>query len=246
MESVHLHVNEPKHLKRRHEPVYSRYSFLTGQTTYLVVRSNPPNLSSLPSGHVPRFHPFTIHLALLAEEIETRTQDIKDRLTDMLAIETRLIENPNMGELNADDLRKDVQALHKLERYFIVSVHRTGRDLSNINNLLRDLDRFARMYKVGVTSKAGYEPLDMHLHDRIKDAFLSLRDACNNILRRLAWRRQRVQNFIGLVRGMSHFLQQLRCHIFESPSRLAVLVLPPILSLLLFSTTNIALQSSTT
>ena len=145
---------------------------------------------------------------------------MKDRLTDMLAVEGRLLENPNMGELSAEALRKDVQALHKLERYFIVSVHRTGRDLANIDNLLRDLDRFARIYKAGVKSKAGYEPLDMHLHDRIKDAFLSLKDACNNILRRLAWRRQRAQNFIGLVNKTFH--------------------------LLLLSTANIALPSSIT
>ena len=187
-------------MERPHHPVYCRYSYLTGRTTYLISRAKPPNLSALPSTPTPRFHPFTIHLTLLAEELETRTEDMKNRLTDMLAVEKRFLENPSMGTLRADVLKQDVQALHQLERYFIVSAHRTGRDLSNITNLLRDLDRFARVYKAGVKAKAGYAHLDLHLHERIKDAFLSLKDACSNILRRLQWRRQRVQNFIALVR----------------------------------------------
>ena len=195
MDPINLHVNIRATLEREHEPVYFAYNITTGHSTYLLSKANPPKLSILSRGNLPRLHPFTVHLALLSHEITERMQPMARTLDRMLRIEKRLLELPLPTYLSANVLKADLQELHSMARLFIVCAHRTGRDLSNIDSLLRDLDRLRKQIELRKDSLQ----LDQNLHERVRDGLLSLRDACINIDRRLENRRRRVANMIALV-----------------------------------------------
>ena len=197
---LNLHVNIRESLEREHEPVYFAYNFKTGYSTYLLSKADPPELSILTRANLPRLHPFTAHLALLSHEITVRMQPMARKLDLMLSIEKRLLEQPLPAKLSANDLKKDLRKLHGMARLLIVCAHRTGRDLSNVESLLRDLDRVEKQVEL----HAEFFEIDRNLHERVKDGLLSIRDSCINIDRRLENRRRRIENMIALVSQVLH------------------------------------------
>jgi len=215
VDPINLLVNIRTSLEREHEPVYFCYNLLTGQSTYLLSKATLPDLSTLNRSNLPRLHPFTVHLALLSGEITTRMRPMAETLDKMLEIEKRLLEDPLPAKLGTTMLKSDLRGLHAISRLLIVCAHRTSRDLSNINNLLRDLDRLEEK----IQRHPEYFPLDATLHERVKDTLLSLRDACVNIDRRLENRKLRVQNLIALVsRLLTSLLPSPLSHPTKNPS----------------------------
>ncbi|MCJ1393336.1 hypothetical protein MMC18_006209 [Xylographa bjoerkii] len=192
---LNLHVNIRASLEREHEPVYFAYNFNTGYSTYLLSKADPPQLSILGRVDLPRIHPFTVHLALLSHEITHRMQPMAGTLDRMLGIEKRLLELPLPANISANVLKADLQELHGMARLVVVCAHRTGRDLSNIDSLLRDLDRIGKQIELHMN----YFQIDNNLHERVRDGLLSLRDSCINIDRRLENRRRRIENMIALL-----------------------------------------------
>lgn len=77
--------------------------------------------------------------------------------------------------------------------------HKNNRDQSTIDNLLNDLDRL----RVATGKLPASYPIELETHERIKDAFLCLKDFCKDRGGRLSNRKQRVQNLIALV-GIPH------------------------------------------
>ncbi|MCJ1420689.1 hypothetical protein MMC32_007048 [Xylographa parallela] len=190
-----LHVNIRESLEREHEPVYFAYNFKTGYSTYLLSKADPPELGVLSGANLPRLHPFTVHLALLSHEITVRMQPMAKTLDQMLGIEKRLLELPLPGNITANVLKSDLRTLHGMARLLIVCAHRTGRDLSNVESLLRDLDRMRNQVELHTE----YFQIDHNLHERVRDGLHSLRDSCINIDRRLENRRRRIENMIALL-----------------------------------------------
>ena len=195
MDPINLQVNIRASLEREHEPVYFGYNFLTGQSTYLLSKATPPDLSKVAGAGLRRLHPFTVHLVLLSSEITSRMTPMADTLDKMLDVEKRLLESHLPTFLSAKMLKTDLQNLHGISRLLIVCAHRTARDLSNLEKLLRDLERYEREIQRNPT----YFPIDSYVHERMRDGFLSLQDACVNIDRRLENRMKRVSNLIALV-----------------------------------------------
>ncbi|MCJ1377810.1 hypothetical protein MMC17_000906 [Xylographa soralifera] len=192
---LNLHVNIRASLEREHEPVYFAYNFQTGYSTYLLSKADPPELSILSRGSLPRLHPFTVHLALLSHEITVRMRPMAQTLDRMLRIEKRLLERPLPANISANVLKSDLQELHGMHRLLVVCAHRTGRDLSNVESLLRDLDRLGKQVELHTE----YFRIDHNLHERVRDGLLSIRDSCINIDRRLENRRRRIENMIALL-----------------------------------------------
>ncbi|MCJ1283168.1 hypothetical protein MMC26_002495 [Xylographa opegraphella] len=190
-----LHVNIRESLEREHEPVYFAYNFKTGYSTYLLSKADPPDLSILNRESLPRLHPFTVHLALLSHEITVRMQPMAGTLDRMLRIEKRLLELPLPANISASDLKSDLRTLHGMARLLVVCGHRTGRDLSNVESLLRDLGRVETQLEL----HSEYFQIDQNLQERVKDGLLSIRDSCINIDRRLENRRRRIENMIALL-----------------------------------------------
>ena len=189
VDPINLQVNIRESLEREHEPVYFGYNFRTGQSTYLLSKATLPDLSKVAGAGLRRLHPFTVHLVLLSSEITARMIPMAETLDMMLDVEKRLLETNLTTFLGAKMLKRDLQKLHGISRLLIVCAHRTGRDLSNLEKLLRDMER----------NPTTYFPMDSYVHERVKDGFLSLQDACVNIDRRLENRMKRVSNLIALV-----------------------------------------------
>lgn len=180
--------------RRLYEPVYFAYYFRTGRSIYLLSQDVEPS-DLRQSAHALDLHPFSIHLALFYNEVEARSHAVARGLDTMLAIERRWLEEPLLRTIDTYAIKMDLQSLHRVARLFITCEHRTARDLSHINKLLRDLDRL-----VAKTSEhPRFVRLDPYMHERIKDGFHSLRDSCENIVRRMQTRRMRVSNMINLV-----------------------------------------------
>ncbi|MCJ1400918.1 hypothetical protein MMC11_004129 [Xylographa trunciseda] len=190
-----LKVNIKASLEREHEPVYFAYNLNTGYSTYLLSKADLPELGILSRHNLPRLHPFSVHLALLSHEITHRMRPMAGTLDSMLSIEKRLLELPLPMNISADVLKEDLQKLHGMARLLVICAHRTGRDMSNIDNLLRDLDRVAKQTEL----HRDYIQIDHNLHERVRDGLFSLRDSCINIDRRLENRRRRVENMIALL-----------------------------------------------
>ena len=189
-----------------HQPVHYSYNFRTGHSVYLLCNVGVPDLTAVTYVGHPRLHPFSIHLALLQQEIMARVQPMARGLADMLKIERRLLDDPLPELVSLNVLRKDIQDLHKIARSFILSENRVSRNLSNVNNLLLDLNRL----KLRTESHQDYIQLDSTLHERVYDGFVSLREACTTILRRVKNRRERISNHIQLV-STTHIHHLLLC-----------------------------------
>ena len=182
------------HPRRLYEPLYFAYNFCTGRSIYLLSHNvGPPNLRQ--SAHALDMHPFSVHIALLYKEVEARSHAVARGLDAMLAIEQRWLEEPLLRTIDTYVIKTDLQSLHRVARLFITCEHRTARDLSHINKLVRDLDRLVAK----VSEHPRFVRLDPYMHERIKDGFYSLRDSCENIVRRMQTRRMRVSNMINLV-----------------------------------------------
>ena len=179
-----------------HQPIHFSYNLRTGHSVYRLYNMKVPDLTAITCNSHPRIHPFSIHLALLQQEIMARVDPMARGLAKMLKIESRLLDDPLPELIALNVVRKDIQELHKIARSFILSENRASRNLSNVNNLLLDLKRL----KLQTESCQDYLQLDPGLHERVHDGFISLRESCNTILRRLKNRRERISNHIQLVR----------------------------------------------
>lgn len=182
-----------------HQPIHFVYNVRTGRSVYLLCDVKVPDLTAVTYAGQPRLHPFSIYLALLQQEIWARVDPMAQGLAEMLRIERRLLDDPFPELITLDVLRKDIQNLHKITRVMILAENRTSRNLSNVNNLLFDLNRL----KMQTESHQEHVPLDPNLHERMNDGFLSLRESSTTILRRLKNRRERIANHIQLVRTIS-------------------------------------------
>ena len=209
MDPINLQVNIRDSLEREHEPVYFGYNFRTGQSTYLLSKATPPDLSKVAGAGLRRLHPFTVHLVLLSSEITARMIPMAETLDTMLDVERRLLESNLPTFLSAKMLKTDLQKLHGISRLLIVCAHRTGRDLSNLEKLLYDMKRYEREIQRNSTT---YFPIDSYVHERMRDGFLSLQDACFNIDRRLENRMKRVSNLIALVSPFAPGQFDSSCH----------------------------------
>ena len=117
-------------------------------------------------------------------------------LKSLLLIEDSLLAGSLMAMKSLDQFRQQAQELHELSRSMIISEHYNDRDLSNLRNLLGDMER---LEKEGNKLGGGCE-VDFDSHERMKDGLLCLLDFCMDRTRRLNNRKQRVQNLIGLVK----------------------------------------------
>ena len=180
--------------KQLYEPVYFSYDLCKGRSTYLLSHSiEPPNMTK--PANIMGLHPFSGHLAVLCKEVEARSYAVARGLDTMLAIEQRWLEQPLLRTIDTYVIKTDLQSLHRVARLFIACEHRTGRDLSHVDKLLQDLDRLM----VETTKHPHFAQLNSYLHERTKDGFYSLKDSCENIVRRMQTRRMRISNLINLV-----------------------------------------------
>lgn len=191
-------------LKHTYQSLYFRYNLCTGQSTYLLASQNG-NLS--PTEWIQldrpdqterlRLHPFTVHLLFMYSFIRRRSLAIDSGGRRLTAAEHNLLWDsiPDKAAMGAEEKKAELQSLHHLLQAWIVLEQYNNRELSTIDNLLRDLDRLRER-----TNKlpASY-PIDLETHESMKDAFLCLRDYCKDRGGRLNNRKQRVQNVIALV-----------------------------------------------
>lgn len=197
MELKALDVDFIADLQPFHQPVHFSYNLRTGRSSYLLCNANVPDLTALTCDGRLRLHPFSVHLAVLQQEIMARIGPMAQGLNNMLKIERRLLDDPLPELISLNVLRKDIQELHKIARSFILSENRASRNLSNVEKLLLDLKRL----KLQTESHQDYFQLDSSLHERVYDGFVSLRESCITIIRRLKNRRERISNHIQLVRA---------------------------------------------
>ena len=190
-------------LKRTYQPLYFRYDLCTGQSTYLLT-SQEDNLSPTSwlqidgSGGTerPRLHCFSIHLLLMYSLISKRNLHLDCGLRRLVAAEYNLLWEPVPNkDMGPEETKAELQSLHDLSQAWIVLQHYNKREQSTIDNLLRDLDRVSKKS----SEVQCRHPIDPDAHERLKDAFLCLKDFCEDRPGRLNNRKQRVQNLIALV-----------------------------------------------
>ena len=200
-------------LKRTYQPLYFRYNLCTGQSTYLLASQegipSPTEwiqVDRRDQTERPRLHPFTVHLLLMYSFIRKRNLALDAGLRRLVAAEHNLLWDsvPDRPTMGAEENKAELQSLHDLSQAWIVLEHYNDREQSTIDNLMLDLDRL-----LAETTKlpASY-PVDLETHERIKDAFLCLKDFCKDRGGRLKNRNQRVQNLIALVGVPGHLILQ--------------------------------------
>ncbi|MCJ1310321.1 hypothetical protein MMC25_003983 [Agyrium rufum] len=136
-----LSITIPNDRRLDHSPVHFTYNLRTGRTTYLLAPSPPPPLITISQAGLPRLHPFTLHLALVAAEIEEKGPSMERELENMLTIECRMLQEPFSPALDPVQVKGDIQGLHRIARLCLIFQHRTNRDLANVTSLGRDADR---------------------------------------------------------------------------------------------------------
>ena len=94
-----------------------------------------------------------------------------------------------------DETKHHLQVLHGLFLDLSMSINHNKSSISNIQYLLRDLERV----KNSPASVDKAHVIDEYSHQRLVDGFRSLEDFCKERANRLASRQQRVQNLVGLV-----------------------------------------------
>ncbi|KAL9110903.1 MAG: hypothetical protein Q9187_007994, partial [Circinaria calcarea] len=177
-----------------HQPIHFVYNLRTGRSVYLLCDVKVPDLTAVTYAGQPRLHPFSLHLALLQQQIKARVDPMAQGLADMLKIERRLLDDPFPELISLDVLRKDIQNLHKITRLIILGENRASRNLSNVSHLVFDLNRL----KMQTEGHQEHMLLDLNLHERMNDGFLSLHESCTTNLRRLKNRREQIANHIQL------------------------------------------------
>ncbi|KAI9768405.1 MAG: hypothetical protein M1839_004122 [Geoglossum umbratile] len=185
------------------EPCYSRYNLKTGQTTFVILDSQPSfrtqvsALEEAVKSPSPRLHPFTLHIAVIFHALSLGTSRMENVLKRLLAIEKRLLEGSLFEITESDQFSKYTQILHEMSRSLITLESRTERIVANIENLLSDHEKILKVVSAG--NGKGMFPLDLKAHERIGDGLRCLKDRCFDRARRARNLKQRVQNFITLL-----------------------------------------------
>jgi hypothetical protein len=189
-------------LVKYHQPIYSRYSFKQKISTFVVANASTRTeqlileFTGLCKSLAQTIHPFSLHLALMFDIISAKGDLMDNNLKTLLSIEEQILNGNLIAMKVVEELGNYSQELHVLSRDMILLEQHNDRDLSNVRNLLNDMDRLEKE-----ANKLGEEyAIDRSLHDKTSDGLLCLQDFCIDRDRRLKNRKQRVQNLIALVR----------------------------------------------
>lgn len=191
--------------------LYFRYNFLTGQTTCILddpelglrrflqhasqrLALLDPILSPDMKMQIQRQHPFNILVLIMYNVLSGRNEEITKLTRRLVWIEKKLIEGSIFEVTDSRQFTTYTHVLHKLSRRFIFLEQHTTRNMSMIENLLRDHERLWHKSK-DIHGKL----IDESSHERVQDALLCLRDFITQRSRILQSFKQRAQNFIALV-----------------------------------------------
>ena len=189
-------------LRKNFEILQFEYNIFNGQATYLLACNEQTYEQYVApmaqqcfavSG---RTHPFAVHFVLWSQIIAERgVQNDKTARRTMMLEEKLLRGSSTVTYETPDETKHQLQVLHGLFIDLFLGTNQNKKTLSNIQNLLRNLERV----KGFQGSVDGAYVIDEYSHQRLVDGFRSLEDFCKERANRLAARQQRVQNLVGLV-----------------------------------------------
>lgn len=192
--------------------VYYRYDFETKRTICLLSerctrsgfvperdRATIETLKSLENaskqGHM-SLHPFCIHFVIMYYMTKWRDLPLNKSSDRLFNIESQLLDGSLIKSTTIEGFEKHLQDLHETSRTLITLQHSNERDLSLIGKIIGDLKNFADQLSVFEKRTINTAPSEI----RIREAFESLKNSCEERSRKLNNRRQRSQNLIELVR----------------------------------------------
>ncbi|CRG86354.1 hypothetical protein PISL3812_03359 [Talaromyces islandicus] len=205
--SLTLNVSKPGDMRLSHEyePLYFRYNPVTGQTTYVLPNATLENRSLLNSigqylsKSAPEMHPFTMHTVILSQTLAARSKEIDDLYRRLLWIEHQIYQGSIFQDTNSERFTRYIQLSHKLSRNLITLEHRTQRDGSHIDRLLRDLDCLWKLENVYHSNKSKDSYIDSSIHERIRDCFLCLKESALDRERQIINLQRKTQIFVTLL-----------------------------------------------
>lgn len=192
-------------LSHEYEPLYFRYNPITGQTTYVLPNATLENRNILNSigQHLstspPKMHPFTVHTVILSQTLSSRSKEIDDLYRRLLWIENQIYQGSIFQDTNSERFTRYIQLSHKLSRNLITLEHRTQRDRSHIDRLLRDLDRLWKLAYKHCPDKSDDSYIDSATHERVRDCFLCLKDSALDRERQIINLQRKTQIFVTLL-----------------------------------------------
>lgn len=189
-------------------PVHFKYNLQAKKAIYIL--GNAPRTAELA---VQRFselaqetgeivHPFALYLVILQSVMSLRDAGMTYYLKSLLLIEDALLGGSLMATESLEQFRQQTQGLHELSRSMVITEHYNDRDLSNLRNLLNDMDR---LEKEGERLGEGFG-VDVEAHERLRNGLNCLLDFCADRARSIGNRKQRMQNLIGRVSFPSWYL----------------------------------------
>jgi hypothetical protein len=188
-------------LDRVPQSIYSSYSFNSKRSVFVVANGKGEmersmrEFASLCKRFGQSIHPFSLHLAMLYGVIYAKGPRMENEYITLLSVERDLLNGRLISMKLIEELSNYSQRLHVSSRDIITLEQMNNRDLSNVCNLLKDMDRLEKESK-----KLGEDAaLDPIAHDQTRAGFLCLQDFCIDRDRKLKNRKQRVQNLIALV-----------------------------------------------
>lgn len=123
-------------------------------------------------------------------------------LKSLLLIEDALLDVLLNGTQSLEKFRQQTQESHELSRSMVITEHYNDRDLSNLRSLMVNMERLEKEgEKLG--DGEGQSAVDVEAQERLRDGLTCLLDFCMDRAMRVANRKQRVQNLIGLVSILS-------------------------------------------
>jgi Mg2+ and Co2+ transporter CorA len=185
-----------------HEPLYFRYNLITGQTTYVLLNAKRDLRELLialgnwfANGSYPKLHPLALQTVIMFNVLSTCNPEIETLTKHLVRMETQLRQGSIFEITKSQQFSRYIQLLHNMSRKLITLEHGNQRDASNIDNLLRDLNRLWRLVK----RHPGATRIDIYSHERTRDSLFSLRDLCRDRARRILNLKQRTQGLITLL-----------------------------------------------
>jgi hypothetical protein len=144
------------------------------------------------ASHGAWMHPFSVHLIILYHVVWTRKAVLDKMLDDLLETETLLLDGSLIAmKATIESFKERIQKLHEISRTLITLEHSNENDIATLSNLIDYLNRLGVEDPTLRTKRQS--------HDRVKDGFVCLRNACLERGRRIVNRKQRTQNLIALV-----------------------------------------------
>ncbi|KAG4437607.1 hypothetical protein IFR05_006911 [Cadophora sp. M221] len=137
-------------LDKKPLPLYFRYDIRAKKAIYIL--GNAPcatetairRFSDLALETGQDIHPFALHLITLQSVISIRDAKMTYNLKSLLLIEDALLDGSLMATQSLEKFRQQTQELHELSRSMIITEHYNDRDLSNLRNLMRDMERLEK------------------------------------------------------------------------------------------------------